>query len=121
MQKTYVTVNAYDQFAQDVTIGFDREKAIDEAKEQVRKNDWDPTYPVGSEEIWPNNEATPGNSALIYHVQKMADECEEYISVFEVVLEEELPKELIEKAMDAISESQKLIKKAMDTIGKVGI
>lgn len=76
----YVTVGAYDQFAQDVIIGLDREKAIEDAQKDARDNNW----AYEDEETWPNNKATPGHSTLIYHVQMVADECENYISVFEV-------------------------------------
>jgi len=81
MRKAIVTVSAYDQLAQDITIGFDREKAIEEAKKEARSNGWD----YEDEEEWPNNGASPGHSALLYHVQEEEDMCEVYISVFEVI------------------------------------
>ena len=82
--QVYVTVSAYDQFAQDITIDFDRMKTINDAKAQARRDGW----AVEEEEEWPNNGASPGHSALLYHVQEEAQTCEDYISIFEVCLDD---------------------------------
>jgi len=85
--KIYVTVSASGQFAQSVwldRVWLDRvrKEAVDYAKNYAREQGWD----YDAEDEYPESQATPG-SALIYHVQEEADRCEDYISVFEVVIE----------------------------------
>jgi len=80
--KIYVTVSASGQFAQSVWLDRVRKEAVDYAKNYAREQGWD----YDAEDEYPESQATPG-SALIYHVQEEADRCEDYISVFEVVIE----------------------------------
>jgi hypothetical protein len=104
----YVTVYASDQFANNVQVGWDRDDAIRHAKE-FAQSEWE-----ADGEEWPHNHATLTNTALLYHAQREADRCDDYVSVFEIMMEEpefhmHTPKNMFDLGFDSVN--------AEDTIG----